>query len=215
MRKGSKHTIETKQKISLAHKGDFELFSKDIDLKLKPNQIVRIKEQTILNPDQLRKYINLKCSLCGKYRLVRYDYAKKRNFKGLCHKCNINHHMRENGRIVKRVMENANGWLGGKHKASNGYIALKIPENHPFICMAGKRGEIYEHRLIMAQKIGRQLTKFEHVHHLNKDKTDNRIENLILINADTHVLITRMEAEIKRLEKKLEECNKYNLLKNN
>lgn len=45
--------------------------------------------------------------------------------------------------------------------------------------------KIYEHRYIMEQNLGRKLQTWEHVHHINDDSSDNRIENLeILSNSD-------------------------------
>lgn len=43
-----------------------------------------------------------------------------------------------------------------------------------------------EHRFVIEKKIGRKLKRTEWVHHINGNKTDNRIENLIIVVADTH-----------------------------
>jgi hypothetical protein len=66
-------------------------------------------------------------------------------------------------------------WRGGV-KFVNSYRAVLCPE-HP---NAGKDGYVYEHRLAMEAHLGRYLTDEEVVHHRNRCKADNRIENLQL-----------------------------------
>jgi hypothetical protein len=76
-------------------------------------------------------------------------------------------------------------WNGGRIMATNGYVLIYSPK-HPNRNKMGK-GYVLEHRLIMEKSIGRFLTKREIVHHINGQKTDNRIENLVLTTNSKHV----------------------------
>ena len=65
---------------------------------------------------------------------------------------------------------------------TKGYRALRMPD-HP---MADRTGYVMEHRAIMAESLGRNLTADEVVHHLNGDRLDNRLENLQVMPKRLH-----------------------------
>ena len=46
-----------------------------------------------------------------------------------------------------------------------------------------------EHRLVIEEYFERKLKSNEHVHHINGDKRDNRLENLVVMSAQAHMYI--------------------------
>jgi hypothetical protein len=65
---------------------------------------------------------------------------------------------------------------GHRQRHGEGYVYVFQPES----AMGNSRGFVLEHRWVLAQHLGRDLTLDESVHHVNGVKDDNRIENLEL-----------------------------------
>jgi hypothetical protein len=72
-------------------------------------------------------------------------------------------------------------WKGQKIHSNTGYIWIEVFD-HPH----ASAGRILEHRLIMENILGRYLERWEHVHHKNCIKDDNRPENLEIVLSYKH-----------------------------
>lgn len=67
-------------------------------------------------------------------------------------------------------------WKGGRSLGVTGYIRLNRKDgNH-----------VFEHRAIMENHLGRRLRTDEQVHHINGDRADNRVENLVVMPKADH-----------------------------
>ncbi len=64
---------------------------------------------------------------------------------------------------------------------ANGYIRLWRPGHR----LAGNDGYVLEHRMVLHEE-GAELPDGHHVHHRNGDRTDNRIENLVVVTPAEH-----------------------------
>lgn len=71
-------------------------------------------------------------------------------------------------------------WKGGRTVSWQGYVGVHVQANSEFASMRNVGGYVPEHRLVMAQSLGRPLSLSETVHHINGNHGDNRLENLQL-----------------------------------
>jgi len=115
-----------------------------------------------------------------KARIGRFG-GEKNNMYGK-HHSEISRKKISESRTGRFIGEKANGWRGGR-RDHGGYIQIYNPD-HPY---AGTRGYVSEHRLVMEKKLDRYLTKDEVVHHLDGDKKNNNINNLVVMSQPEHL----------------------------
>ena len=127
---------------------------------------------------QTRWRITVKCISCGTDSKMDYDKVLYRTFTKKCFDCS---------RVFRNIGKDHLNWKGGRFINSQGYLYIKIYPNDLLYVMGNKEGYVREHRYKIAKKIGRILKNNEHVHHINGIKTDNRIENLELMNYREHL----------------------------
>jgi DNA-binding CsgD family transcriptional regulator len=133
---------------------------------------------TKLMTDQIREQIitmyqeNMSQEAIGK--LLGYSQSK------------ISHVIRAKGLPTRLTGIRNHKWKGGEI-IDQGYVKAYIDalccETTKQLARAMSPGDqqyIPKHRLMMAEHLGRPLLKEETVHHINGNKTDNRIENLQL-----------------------------------
>jgi uncharacterized protein (DUF1330 family) len=69
---------------------------------------------------------------------------------------------------------------------AHGYVYVYVP-NHP---LATTTGYVMEHRLVMENHLCQYLSKYDEVHHINGNRADNRIENLVCLSRPQHRSMT-------------------------
>lgn len=118
------------------------------------------------------------CIECRKSFEIRrpQELSGKKARKFCSHRCNATFHSKKSASRLSLPASNVDGFqislksTVGRYIDGSGYVMVTLP---------GWTTE-REHRMVMAQSLGRPLEPGETVHHRNGNKSDNRIENLEL-----------------------------------
>lgn len=97
---------------------------------------------------------------------------------------------------------------GSRVVTRQGYVLVRCPE-HPNASKGRKSAYIFEHRLVMSNHLKRALEDGEVVHHKNGNKSDNRIENLILMTNEEHMRLHGKKQPAERLAQFVAGANGY------
>ena len=146
------------------------------------------KERRTLQRERSRKP-NTTCDLCGR-PIYRRPFTLALNAGKFCSRsCRNKTHKNtgERGPNPKLSGPNNPAWKGGvtwKRPKGNykGVKYVRCPMD--FLPMARKDGYVMEHRLVMAQSLGRCLLRTEVVHHIDHNPAHNWRENLLLFSSN-------------------------------
>lgn len=69
----------------------------------------------------------------------------------------------------------------------NGYRVIYKPNHETSMKSANWEGYVYEHVYLIETSLGRLLRDDEEVHHLDGNKANNRLENLIVLEKSMHL----------------------------
>lgn len=80
--------------------------------------------------------------------------------------------------------ENAYNWNGGRKLTPKGYAQVLVPGHR----RADKNGYVMEHIVVFEKATGITIPENCCIHHLNGNKSDNRIQNLCMMQHTAHTV---------------------------
>lgn len=130
-----------------------------------------------------------------KWREANPDYVYHTFTEKTCSECGDKFNQRDDHKAVTTKCSTCNkppvayreankSWVGGKTN-HDGYVLIGQQHGHPKA--KGKGKYIAEHRLVMEKHLGRTLGSKEVIHHINENRSDNRLENLQVMSIGEHL----------------------------
>lgn len=114
-----------------------------------------------------------------------YGVSKQAVWKKM-NKLNINTRSLSESMSLVMKGENNPRYIKNEEVLRDGYIWIR-KSNHP----KNNGGRIKRARWVMEKYLGRYLKKDENIHHMNGIKTDDNINNLMLVSRSEHMKIHR------------------------
>lgn len=132
------------------------------------------------------KIVLVECEYCNKEREVTHRVSiDKENLKHRCKSCSTRmkqvgqKYSEEHKKNIKIALRKVNNG-GIRSNQGRGYRQIIVDDYHPRKKDRKGGNYIFEHILVMEKEVGRFLEKHEIVHHIDKNKQNNSIENLYL-----------------------------------
>ena len=145
------------------------------------------------------KKVRLQCDICKtEWIAIYHNYTqgqKRKNFSGetFCRKCCTQKAANANRgkpsfKKGKRQLEvsgpNSPSWKGGTYISSDGYRMIYVRNDSPTVSTIKWSNYVKEHIAVMENLLQRELTSSEVIHHIDGDKLNNEIDNLLLCSSD-------------------------------
>lgn len=103
--------------------------------------------------------------------------------------------------ISRNLSEGLKGRIDNRGEKNPRWKEGRIQKRGYIYIWTSDKSYIAEHRLIMENQLGRTLFKNELVHHINHNKSDNRVENLRLETRQSHLKHNHRNSLLKNLSK--------------